>query len=153
VSSFKTRSLTGVAAGMFLCLTMASANAGPAPGAAALALSDGGSVRALVDDVQFRGPRGVRGPRVVAGPRVYGGGRRFGGRGAAVGAGIAAGVLGAVIGSAIMAQQPAYAAPAPVYGAPAYGGGSVEWCMRRYRSYSPETGTYIGYDGIERPCP
>lgn len=29
----------------------------------------------------------------------------------------------------------------------------VEWCMQRYRSYNPETGTYVGYDGVVRACP
>jgi hypothetical protein len=26
------------------------------------------------------------------------------------------------------------------------------WCSREYRSFDPDTGTYIGYDGIERFC-
>lgn len=26
-------------------------------------------------------------------------------------------------------------------------------CEETFRSYDPNTGTYIGYDGIERPCP
>ena len=73
--------------------------------------------------------------------------------------GIAAGAL---IGGAIAnanrpyyapgyyAPPPAYYAPPPAYVAP---GDPVAYCMQRYRSYRPETGTFIGYDGIERPCP
>lgn len=154
MSKSRSIALAGLATGMFVVLSMGAANAGPAPTGAAAALSDAAAVQ--IEDVQFRGMRGgprvgPRVGRVYGGPRVYA--RRGGGRGAAIGAGIAAGVLGAVIGSAIMAQQPAYAEPAPVYGAPVYGGGPVEYCMRRYRSYNPNTGTYIGFDGLERPCP
>ncbi|MCZ7642652.1 MAG: BA14K family protein [Pseudorhodoplanes sp.] len=63
---------------------------------------------------------------------------------------------GAIIGGALMAPgAPVYAAPPPpVYVAPgpAYDD-AVAYCMRRFRSYNPHTGTYMGYDGIERPCP
>jgi hypothetical protein len=73
--------------------------------------------------------------------------------------GIAAGAL---IGGAIAnanrpyyapgyAPAPGYYAPAPAYAPPP--GDAVGYCMQRYRSYRPETGTFIGYDGIERPCP
>jgi BA14K-like protein len=31
--------------------------------------------------------------------------------------------------------------------------GPVESCARRFRSYDPRTGTYVGYDGIRYPCP
>ena len=70
---------------------------------------------------------------------------------------------GAIIGGAIAnANRPYYAPgyyePAPVYAPPprvyaAPPGDAVAYCMQRYRSYRPETGTFIGYDGIERPCP
>jgi hypothetical protein len=30
---------------------------------------------------------------------------------------------------------------------------AVEYCMRRFRSYNPETGYYIGFDGQPHPCP
>lgn len=26
------------------------------------------------------------------------------------------------------------------------------WCSDRYRSFNPDTGTFVGYDGIERFC-
>jgi hypothetical protein len=64
--------------------------------------------------------------------------------------GIAAGAL---IGGAIAnANRPYYAPPPRAYYAPPPGD-AVAYCMQRYRSYRPETGTFIGYDGIERPCP
>ncbi|MBZ0138917.1 MAG: BA14K family protein [Pseudorhodoplanes sp.] len=63
---------------------------------------------------------------------------------------------GAIIGGVVAgAGAPVYAAPPPpVYVAPApVYDDAVAYCMRRFRSYNPHTGTYIGYDGIERPCP
>ncbi|CCD86452.1 conserved hypothetical protein [Bradyrhizobium sp. ORS 285] len=27
------------------------------------------------------------------------------------------------------------------------------YCARRYRSYDPASGTYLGYDGLRHPCP
>jgi hypothetical protein len=30
---------------------------------------------------------------------------------------------------------------------------AVAYCMQRFRSYDPGSGTYMGYDGIRRPCP
>jgi hypothetical protein len=50
------------------------------------------------------------------------------------------------------APAPGYYAPAPVYGGPPRGD-AVGYCMQRFRSYNPNTGTYVGYDGMERPCP
>jgi hypothetical protein len=54
--------------------------------------------------------------------------------------------------------DPGMPPPAPVYApAPAYGPppaeDAVAWCMQRYRSYDPRSGTFVGYDGIRRPCP
>jgi len=62
------------------------------------------------------------------------------GRGGSVGAGIAAGLAIGVIGGAIAADQ-------------ARRQDAVEYCMRRFRTYNPNTGTYIASGGIERPCP
>ncbi len=78
--------------------------------------------------------------------------------GAAVGLGIA----GALIGGAIIgATQPYgyYGYPTgyygPAYGAPApyIGGDAVAYCVQRFRSYDPYSGTYLGYDGLRHPCP
>ena len=81
---------------------------------------------------------------------------RHGFGGAAVGLGIA----GALIGGAIIgATQPyGYYPPGyygPVYVAPApyVGDDAVRYCMQRFRSYDPNSGTYVGYDGLRHPCP
>jgi hypothetical protein len=29
----------------------------------------------------------------------------------------------------------------------------VAYCMQTYRSYDPQSGTYLGYDGLRYPCP
>jgi hypothetical protein len=55
--------------------------------------------------------------------------------------------IGALIGG-LMAAPP----PRPDY-YDGYGGRSVEWCLHHYRSYDPESGTYLGYDGYRHPCP
>jgi hypothetical protein len=80
-------------------------------------------------------------------------------------------VAGALLGSALAApyyygsgpyyypyyQRPYYA-PAPAgYYAPNYGpppgGDAVAYCMQRFRSYNPSSGTYLGTDGRHHPCP
>lgn len=108
-----------------------------------------------VTNVQYRrygGPgRYYGGGRYYRGGGYYGpryGYRRYN-RGAAVGAGIAGLAAGAIIGGAIAnSQQPTY-----------YGGGvaaadsSVSYCMQRFKSYDPASGTYLGYDGLRHPCP
>lgn len=112
----------------------------------------------LLQNVQWR-------PYGYYGPGYY----RYN-RGPAVGAGIAAGVIGGALAAGALAAPPpppvyVYPAPAPVYVAPpayaaprAYGYSvedtdAVAYCSRRFRSYNPETGTYIAKGGVERPCP
>lgn len=34
-----------------------------------------------------------------------------------------------------------------------YGGGGVNYCLARFRSYNPYTGVYWGYDGFPHRCP
>ncbi len=97
--------------------------------------------------------------------RRYGGGRYYSGRGyygrpyagryyrrgggGAAAAGLIGGLAaGAIIGGAIASQQ---AQAAPVYAAP--GNDAVAYCMQRFRSYDPASGTYLGYDGMRHPCP
>ena len=58
------------------------------------------------------------------------------------GAWIAAGIAGAAIGAAAVGA----ANSAPYDDAVAY-------CMQRFRSYNPATGTYTGYDGMQYACP
>ena len=49
---------------------------------------------------------------------------------------------------------PAYGYPPPVYAAPPYADGdAVAYCMQRFRSYDPRSGTYLGNDGYRHPCP
>jgi hypothetical protein len=35
----------------------------------------------------------------------------------------------------------------------AAGNDAVAYCMQRFRSYDPASGTYLGYDGLRHPCP
>jgi len=100
------------------------------------------------EQVQWRSYRGGR--------HAYRGGyyRRGPGAGAIIG-GLAAGAL---IGGAIASQSapyygsPYYAAPyaEPYYAAPS---DPVSYCMQRFKSYDPASGTYLGYDGLRHPCP
>jgi hypothetical protein len=80
-------------------------------------------------------------------------------------------VAGAVVGGALASSYGYYGGPgyydqgytddqyyddgAAVAVAPAPVGGddSVAYCMQTYRSYDPASGTYLGYDGLRRPCP
>jgi hypothetical protein len=133
--------------------------------------SGGGGVRAGGGGVPHAGGGG--GPRFNGGggpgPRYGGGGYYRGGGGYYRGGGgfIPGAIAGAVIGGAIASGGyyggPVYApgyyddgyyddgavavAPAPA------GDDSVGYCMQRYRSYDPNSGTYLGNDGYRHPCP
>jgi hypothetical protein len=104
-------------------------SATPVPGALAI----GNAIAADVEAVRWRG-RGWHGG--------WGG----------FGAGLAA---GAIVGGLLAA--PYYRRP--YYDGPAYyyyddpGVDAVEYCIRRFRSYDPYSGTYLGYDGYRHPCP
>ena len=105
---------------------------------------------ALVQEVQWRGG-GWRGGG------FRGAGRR-GGRG--IGLGIGAGILGsALLGSVLAApyydRSYSYYPTTRYDAAPAYQsyGNSDGYCARRFRSYDPASGTYLGYDGYRHPCP
>jgi hypothetical protein len=87
--------------------------------------------------------------------------------------GLGAAVLGgAIIGGALASPYygygpgPYYGGPGPYYYgpgpyAPAYGpgpygpppGDAVAYCMERFKSYDPRSGTYLGYDGYRHACP
>lgn len=69
-------------------------------------------------------------------------------RGNAAAAGIAGLAAGALIGGAIASQQ---AQAAPRYGV--VDQNSVAYCSRRYRSYDPASGTFLGNDGLRHRCP
>ncbi len=99
------------------------------------------------------------GPRYVQ--NNYYGGRGYN-RGYSSGNTVAAGLIGfgvgAIVGSALTPRE-VYVAPPPP--PPVYRVGysptpwSPDWysyCYSRYRSFNPNTGTFIGYDGYERFC-
>jgi hypothetical protein len=73
---------------------------------------------------------------------------------------IAGGIIGgAIVGGALAAPYgPGYYGPG-YYGAPppmAYGpppGDAIAYCMQRFRSFDPSSGTYLGNDGYRHPCP
>jgi hypothetical protein len=78
------------------------------------------------------------------------GGHWHGGGGWGVGAGIAAGALLGGLLAAPYYRDPYYYAPGyygPLPGDP------VAYCMRRFKTYDPRSGTYRGYDGYLHPCP
>ena len=96
------------------------------------------------------GGRGYRGH----GGRYYGHG--YGG-GNAVAAGIIGLGVGALIGSALTPRTVYVAPPPPRYAPVAYGPQpwSPDWysyCYSRYRTFNPNTGNFVGYDGYEHFC-
>ena len=64
------------------------------------------------------------------------------GRGSGVGAAIGLGVGAAIVGGAIAAGA-----------AEQQRQNAVSYCMQRFRSYDPNSGTYLGNDGLRHPCP
>jgi hypothetical protein len=144
-------------------------------GGAAIAPGGGGGIRAPGSGIATGGVRpgggtaaiGVRpgvGGALATGPAVSGGGYYHGGGyhhhrhhrhghgfwpGVAIGAGIASSY--AYYGSPYYYDDEYYdegvVAAAPV------GDDSVAYCMQTYRSYDPQSGTYLGYDGQRHPCP
>ena len=69
----------------------------------------------------------------------------------------ALGQLPAIVGSALVPREVYVAPPAPAYtraryGPPAWTPDWYSYCYSRYRSFNPNTGTFIGYDGYEHFC-
>lgn len=73
-------------------------------------------------------------------------------------------VAGAIIGGALAAPYyygPGYYGPgygpryyaAPAYDAPPPDDGAEAYCMRKFKSYDPESGTYLGNDKRRHACP
>lgn len=86
-------------------------------------------------------------------------GRGWGGPGWGFGAGL---LGGAIVGGMLASPYyygpgPYYYGPGPYYPAPGYvatpPGNAVVYCMQRFKSYDPRSGTYLGYDGLRHPCP
>ena len=42
--------------------------------------------------------------------------------------------------------------PSPYVATDGYTQAYLDSCSRRYRSFDPASGTYVGYDGVVRPC-
>lgn len=72
-------------------------------------------------------------------------------------AGAAGFAAGALIGGALASRPYYYGGPyydGPYAYEPGYAGDDAEtYCEQRFRSYDPESGTYLGYDGRRHPCP
>ena len=131
-----------------------------APMSSPLMLRD--AVAPSAETVQFR--QGARGGQAGG----FRGGRVAGSRGGGFGGpAIGLGIAGAVVGGALLgATQPYGYQPYgyqtygydPAYDegfvvAPAAGGDGVAYCMQRFRSYDPGSGTFLGRDGLRHPCP
>lgn len=80
------------------------------------------------------------------------------------GSGIGLGLLGgAIIGSALAGgyddgyydnyDYPYSYDDGYTYYSGSYRSSSVGYCERRFRSYDPASGTYLGYDGLRHSCP
>ena len=136
------RFLTGVLSAAAAAAVIAAAGSGPAAaqvGAPRIATAVAQPASGLTE-VRWRGRGGW-----------HGGWHHRGGWG--VGAGFATGLL---FGGLMAA--PYYGYPGPYYAYPGryYApapGDAVAYCMRRFRSYDPASGTYLGYDGYRHPCP
>jgi hypothetical protein len=98
------------------------------------------------------------GGRVGYGGRYgYGYGYGYGRRGWGYGAGAAV-AAGALAGGAVAGYPYDYGntyGAAPVYAEPEQTGSvdNTAYCMQRFQSYDPQSGTYLGYDGLRHPCP
>lgn len=140
-----------------------SGGAGFRTGGVAVAPGNPGFRAGAVASTEGRGTGFVRPGPGVSGGAVAGGGY-YGGRhhhhrhrhggfwpGFAIGAGI---------GSAYAYGSPyyyddsyGYYDDSVVAAAPPVGDDAVAYCMQRYKSYDPASGTYLGYDGQRHPCP
>jgi hypothetical protein len=140
LKSMRTLAATAlVAAG--IVSTAGAASAMPLAGGLAL----GNAAPSSVESVQWRG-------------RGWGWG--------APAAGFAAGALlgGALLAPRYYAPGPYYYGPGPYYAPEPYyadpgpyadpaGGDPVAYCLQRFKSYDPRSGTYLGFDGLRHPCP
>jgi len=126
----------------------------PGAGAPAVASSPGGAPA-------VGSGAGTRAGSGAGGGRVGGAGRNFrgnpGGHGQAGRSHHRGGFRGGYAGGGIYYGGPVYGSPyaydddAYVAGPP--DGADDAYCMRRYKSYDPDSGTYLGFDGRRHPCP
>ena len=117
----------------------------------ALAIAAGNE---LTTQVQWRRGGGWRGGGWRGGYGWRGGGWRGGGwRGYGYRPWIGPGIgfaTGLAIGGAFAAPY-YYGPPRVYYSEPA--DDAVAYCLRRFKSYDPASGTYLGFDGRRHPCP
>lgn len=121
---------------MALCACLLGAEA-----AQAIPLSPvppGAATQTAAQPVYYRGGYGNRGYGYRGYRRGYG-------------AGIGLGIAGAVIGSAIIADRYGYGYSRYRYRGEGYS--ANQRCADTYRSYDPDSGTYLGYDGNRHTCP
>jgi BA14K-like protein len=84
----------------------------------------------------------------------HGGGHWHGGGWGYFGGGFAAGaILGGMLAAPYYYPGPYYYGPPAYYYEDGPPDGAIDYCMRRFRSYDPNTGTYLGNDGRRHPCP
>ena len=126
----KNRLPTLAAAALFAMSMVPLANNASALPADALALKN--AAPTTIETVRWRG-RGGWGPGV--GAAVLGGA-----------------ILGGMLAAPYYDGYGPYAYDGPYY-SPGYGGNAVAYCMQRFRSYDPGSGTYLGFDGFRHPCP
>ena len=94
-----------------------------------------------------------------AGGGYYGGGYRHHRHGGGFWPGVAVGVgLGSTYGyydnnPYYYDDSYGYYDDSTVAAAPPSDDEAVAYCTRRYRSYDPASGTYLGNDGLRHPCP
>ncbi len=106
-------------------------NASAAPVVDALAFKNSASTN--IETVRWRGHRG-RGPGF--GPALLGGA-----------------IIGGLLAAPFGGYGPyAYERGPYVYDR-GYGGSAEAYCMQRFKSYDPGSGTYLGYDGYRHSCP
>lgn len=78
------------------------------------------------------------------------------GWGYGIGGNIIGGVIGGVIGGWFSRPAPApvivQQAPAPMMELRPWTAPWYDWCRERYRSFNPQTGYYLSYDGEQRFC-
>jgi hypothetical protein len=121
-------------------LISSAAGAAPAASTQALAKQADSGVEVVRD---YGGRHGWRGHR-----------HRGDGWGWGLGAAAATGLLlGAPYALGAYDDDDGYDGDYAYSGEASYAGGGVARCEATFRSFDPDTGTYMGYDGVRRPCP
>lgn len=112
----------------------------------------------------FSGARSIGAPAAMAGRPAFSGQRWAGGGGRhwhhgrhwrGPGLGFATGLaLGSAWAYPGYGYYDPYYSDTYAYTDDAYvGDNAVAYCMQRFKSYDPASGTYLGYDGQRHPCP